>query len=71
MMNHERLNNVRQCFALNERPGDGIRIGYGYGGGLSQSFQPGFRGSPRMKTDIEFQIRYVCSHPCRRMIHFF
>ena len=58
-MNRERLHNVRQCFALNERPGDGIRLGYGFRGGLSQSYQPGFRGVPRMKTDIEYQIKYV------------
>jgi len=53
------LQNVRQCYALNERSANGIRLGYGYGGGLSQSHQPGFKGTPRMKTDIEFQIKYV------------
>lgn len=56
-MNQARLQNVRQCFALTEKPGEGVRLGYGYGGGLSQSHQPGFRGTPRMKTDIEYQIK--------------
>ena len=58
-MNREKLHNVRQCLALNERPGDGLRLGYSLGGGLSQSYQPGFKGTPRMKTDIEYQVRYV------------
>ena len=58
-MNNERLHNVRQCFTLSDRVGDGIRLGYGFGGGLSQSYQAAFRGTPRMKTDIEYQIKFV------------
>lgn len=56
-MSNARLANVRQCFALNVRPGEGLRIAQGYRGGLSQSHIPAWRGSPRMKTDIEYQIK--------------
>ncbi|KAK4694903.1 structural maintenance of chromosomes protein 6, partial [Lecanoromycetidae sp. Uapishka_2] len=55
-MNSERLQNVRQCFSLSFKPGEGLRLAYGYGGGLSQSHQQAWRGNPRMKTDIEYQI---------------
>ena len=57
IMNKTRLTNVKQCFSLNNRPGTGLRLGYGFGGGLSQSFLPAFPGRPRMKTDIEYQIK--------------
>ena len=57
LMNRSRLNNVKQCFTLNVDPGTGCRLGYGYGGGLSETFVPRFQGIPRMKTDIEYQIR--------------
>lgn len=50
--------NVRQCFALNARRG-GLRLSYGYGGGLTQNFIEPFGGIPRMKTDIEYQIKLV------------
>ena len=59
-MNSERLRNVKQCFSFNIRPGEAVRLAYGWGGGLSQSHQAAFRGSPRMKTDVEYQIKYVC-----------
>ena len=58
-MNAEKLRNVKQCFSFNIRPGEAVRLAYGYGGGLSQSHQPAFNGSPRMKTDIEYQIKWV------------
>lgn len=50
--------NVRQCFTLNAQRG-GLRLSYGYGGGLTQNFIEPFRGIPRMKTDIEYQIKLV------------
>jgi hypothetical protein len=59
-MDSERLHNVKQCFSFNVRPGEAVRLAYGWGGGLSQSHQAAFRGSPRMKTDVEYQIRYIC-----------
>ncbi|CAF9927782.1 MAG: Structural maintenance of chromosomes protein 6 [Alectoria fallacina] len=55
-MNGTRLQNVKQCFTLINKTGEGLRMGYGYGGGLSQSHVPAYRGPPRMKTDIEYQI---------------
>ena len=55
-MSGERLRNVRQCFSYNTKKGEGIRFGYGYGGALSESYIAAFRGTPRMKTDIEYQI---------------
>ncbi|KAG8529255.1 uncharacterized protein KY384_005890 [Bacidia gigantensis] len=58
-MNGDRIRNVRQCFTHNKRRGQGIRFGYGFGGGLSESFIPAFNGAPRMKTDLEYQIRSV------------
>ena len=60
LMNTSRPHNVKQCFAQNNAPGTGLRLGYGAGGGLSESFVQRFQGIPRMKTDIEHQIRYVC-----------
>lgn len=101
-MNGTRLQNVRQCLTLINKTGEGLRLGYGYGGvstsppvtnvarqdlraivqrllpqsflqfremgagkalliialqGLSQSHVPAYRGPPRMKTDIEYQIK--------------
>lgn len=56
-MSSARLQNVKQCFAFNIRPGEAVRLAYGYGGGLSQSYQAAFTGSPRMKTDVEYQIK--------------
>ena len=49
--------NVKQCFTLNIKPGSGLRLSHGFGGGLSQSYLDSFRGIPRMKTDIEYQIK--------------
>lgn len=56
-MSDTRLQNVKQCFAPNVRPGTGIRFSYGWGGGLSENYVPAFNGPPRMKTDVEFQIK--------------
>ena len=56
-MKRARLQNVKQCFSFNIRPGEAVRLAYGHGGGLSQSYQPPFMGSPRMKTDLEYQIK--------------
>ncbi|KAL8797596.1 MAG: hypothetical protein Q9195_000413 [Heterodermia aff. obscurata] len=56
-LNAGRLPNVKQCFTLLEnKRGAGIRLNYGYGGNLGQNFVPAFEGTPRMKTDIEYQI---------------
>lgn len=55
----DKSRNVRQCYTLNNQAGSGLRLGYGYGGTLSQSFLDPFRGIPRMKTDVEYQIKYV------------
>lgn len=49
--------NIRQCFTLNVKPGSGLRLSRGFNSGLSQSYIEPFRGIPRMKTDIEYQIR--------------
>ena len=56
-MNEARIPNVRQCFTHNKRPGSGIRYGYGFGGNLSETYIFPFEGTPRMKTDIEYQIK--------------
>ena len=56
-MNSGRVNNLRQCFALTNKRGEGVRLGYGFGGGLSQTHMPAWNGLPRMKTDIEYQIK--------------
>ncbi len=54
------LPNVKQCFSLNEnKPGWGVRFGYGRGGEANSAPIPPFQGRPRMKTDIESQIRSV------------
>ena len=52
---------VKQCFTLNKTPGSGLRLSQGYGGGLAQTYIEPFKGAPRMKTDIEYQIKYVRS----------
>lgn len=55
-----RLRNVKQCFSVNDRKlGWGIRWGYGRGGEPTSGPIPPFQGRPRMKTDIESQIRLV------------
>ncbi|KAL8874123.1 MAG: hypothetical protein Q9174_000493 [Haloplaca sp. 1 TL-2023] len=56
IMSEGRLENVKQCFTHNVKPGTGIRYSYGHGGGLSQTFVGAFQGPPRMKTDVEYQI---------------
>ncbi|KAL8721353.1 MAG: hypothetical protein Q9225_001965 [Loekoesia sp. 1 TL-2023] len=55
-MSDARLQNVKQCFTPNVRPGTGIRFSYGWGGGLTENYVAAFNGPPRMKTDVEFQI---------------
>lgn len=52
-----RSRNVKQVFCLNVNPRSGLRLSHGYGGGLSQSYIDPFKGVPRMKTDIEYQIK--------------
>lgn len=49
--------NVKQCYTLNVKPGSGLRISRGFGNGLSQSYLEPFVGIPRMKTDVEYQIK--------------
>ena len=56
-MTDERIPNVKQCFTHNRKPGSGTRFGYGFGGNLSETFIYPFDGTPRMKTDIEYQIK--------------
>lgn len=65
-MSDTRLQNVKQCFAPNVRPGTGIRFSYGWGGGLSENFVAAFNGPPRMKTDVEFQIN-ACRTDLQRL----
>lgn len=55
-MKASRLSNVKQCFTQVNKPGAGLRLNYGYGGALAQSYIEPFTGIPRMKTDIEYQI---------------
>lgn len=57
IMNASRLSNVKQCYAHNIKRGTGIRFAYSQGGGLSEGYIGAFNGTPRMKTDIEYQIR--------------
>jgi len=54
-MDQGRLRNVKQCYNL-ARDG-GHRLTYGFGGNLQSTFVARYRGTPRMKTDIEVQIR--------------
>ena len=58
-MDHQKLNNVRQCFTQNQKPGSGLRLAWGFGGNLSQTFIQPFNGTPRMKTDVEYQVKCV------------
>lgn len=57
LMNASRLRNVKQCYAHNIKRGTGIRYAYSPGGGLSEAYIGASNGTPRMKTDIEYQIR--------------
>lgn len=59
MMNASRLSNVKQCYAHNIKRGTGIRYAYSPGGGLSEAYIGAYNGRPRMKTDIEYQIRWL------------
>lgn len=49
--------NIKQCYSINVKPGSGLRLSRGFGGGLSQSYLDPFVGIPRMKTDVEYQIK--------------
>ena len=53
----DKSRNVKQCFTLNNQAGSGLRLSRGYGGGLSQSYLDPYKGIPRMKTDLEYQIK--------------
>ncbi|KAI4091810.1 MAG: hypothetical protein LQ344_003914 [Seirophora lacunosa] len=55
LMSDSRLPNVKQCFTPNKN-GAGSRYSYGWGGNLMQNYIPAYKGTPRMKTDVEFQI---------------
>lgn len=64
-----KLRNVKQCFSVNDRkPGWGIRWGYGRGGEPTSAPIPPFQGRPRMKTDIESQIRSVMNRMSRNIL---
>ena len=60
-MTDKNVRNVKLCLSLNEsaRVGSGIRIHHGYGNTLSSTSIDPFLGAPRMKTDTEYQIRFV------------
>lgn len=60
MYEQGRLRNVKQCFSMNDqRNGWGVRLAYGWQGAENISPMPPYQGKPRMKTDIESQIRSV------------
>ena len=63
LMSNGHIYNVRQCLCLNDaaRVGAGIRLIHGYANTLSSNSIDPYSGPPRMKTDLEFQIRYVLS----------
>ena len=61
LMNNSRLPNVKQCFTMNVRAGEGLRLTYGYGGNAGSNYVPPFKGLPRMGTDVEYQIQYGCN----------
>ncbi|MCJ1246552.1 Structural maintenance of chromosomes protein 6 [Trapelia coarctata] len=54
-MDRGRLRNVKQCYALTDKGAQ--RLTYGFGGNLQSTAVGRYRGIPRMKTDIEIQIR--------------
>lgn len=57
LLNRSRLPNAKQCFTMNTRAGEGLRLAYGYNGTVGSNYIPAFRGTPRMGTDIEYQIK--------------
>ena len=57
LLNDSRLPNVKQCFTMNNRLGEGLRYSYGYGGDVGSSHIPAFVGVPRMGTDVEYHIK--------------
>lgn len=57
LMNNSRLPNVKQCFTMNVKAGEGLRLTYGYGGNAGSNYIAPFKGTPRMGTDIEYQIQ--------------
>ncbi|KAL8705541.1 MAG: hypothetical protein Q9201_001358 [Fulgogasparrea decipioides] len=66
VMSDTRLQNVKQCFTHNVRPGTGIRFSYGWGGGLAENYIPAYQGPPRMKTDVEYQVS-ACKNEQQRL----
>lgn len=59
LMNGQRLRNVKACLAQNDRAGKGtgVRLTYSHMNAISSSPVLAFQGAPRMKTDVEYQIR--------------
>lgn len=53
----DKSRNVKQCYTLNNKAGSGLRLSRGFGNGLSQNYLDPFIGIPRMKTDVEYQIK--------------
>ena len=57
LMDGERLVNVKQCLSIQKtNRAAGARTAYGFGAALSETYVPPWQGSPRMRTDIEFQM---------------
>lgn len=61
-----RPNNVKQTFVMHDMdPNKGFRIGFGAGGGDSSSPIQSWNGPSRMKTDSDYQLKYVLTRsPC-------
>ena len=58
VMGRVRPQNVKRCFSVNaNQAGAGVSISSSFGNSLSQTYVAPFRGAPRMKTDIEYQIK--------------
>ena len=51
------LPNVKQCYSFKGR--GGVRLTYANKGGVNSTYIDHFQGLPRMKTDVEVQIRYA------------
>lgn len=49
--------NVKQCFAMGDKRGEGHRLGYMTSGGESRAPIKAWTGPSRMKTDDEYQIQ--------------
>ena len=59
--------NVKQCYSFKDR--GGVRLTYASKGGLNSTFIDPFSGMPRMKTDVEAQIRYDWSRTRQSVAH--